>query len=92
MSIPDVPERHKPLYGGVSPRPYIYTTISCGEDEDPCPICGEELVQDVRVDRAGTQEELGEPYCEDCLWPLSPCCGAEVIEDYNICSQCKEHI
>lgn len=72
MSFPEnVPEKHKALYGGVPARPYIYTTISCGESEDPCPRCDVELVQDVRVDRAGTHEDLGEPYCEECFYPLS---------------------
>lgn len=93
MSIPkDIPERLKALYGPNSTIQHLCCTVSLGESVDPCPECGEELVQDVRIDRAGTQEDLGEPYCEECWYPLSPCCGAEIIDDYDICSQCKEHV
>lgn len=72
-------------------RKYIYTTISCGESEDPCPNCGTELSQDVQVDRAGCQSDIDEPYCEECFWPNSACCGAPVVDDFEICSECKEH-
>lgn len=56
-----------------------------------CPNCGEHLGEDITYDRAGTETARSEPYCEECFYPLSPCCGAEIIEDIDICSECKEH-
>lgn len=47
--------------------------------EDLCPECGEELVQDIRVDKAGCQSEIGDPYCEECKYNEE----IERLEEYD---------
>ena len=66
-----IPENQRCFYAGTPDRffnraQYIYLTQDLGESVDPCPECGEELVQDIKVDKAGCQSEIGEPYCEEC--------------------------
>ena len=61
-------------------------SVEYTEQEDNWNLC-EGCSEYVHIDYTYSDEQS---WCPDCA--TSPCCGAEVIVDHNICKQCKEHI